>query len=300
MLALKKLTLLSAPVIALALLTAPAASAETLIYVTNSAIGTVDSSAPAADNTVGNNGPLAYSLPSGFSAIGAKVSTDNQTLYLLASDGGVCQLFSVNTAGDNNASAALTEVNGSYSCSTQTGNGDFAFLNGSGGSSGLDGYLVANGEDVLRVPVGGGTPASIAIGNPNGGVGNIQGVVDVGSSPSDVQYAVDASTQELVQLNLNTGAEIDINPLQLTFAGSTSLDYSTASGNFYLYTNGVLYSDSTSTGAAILGSAPGGTLAMTVAGNVSVTNNGGGAFAPALLLPLGAMALLRRRRSRGA
>ena len=293
-----KLTLLSAPVIALAVLAAPAASAETLIYVTSSTIGTVDSSAPAADNTVGNSGPLNYSLPSGFSAIGAKVSTDSQTLYLLASDGGVCQLFSVNTAGDSNASAALTEVNGSYSCSTQTGNGDFAFLNGSGGSS-LDGYLVANGENLLNVPVGGGTPSSIAIGNPSGGVGNIQGVVDVGSSPSDIRYGVDASTQELVQLNLSTGAETDINPLQLTFGGSTSLDYSTASSNFYLYTNGVLYSDNTSTGAAILGSAPGGTLAMTVAGNVSVTNNGGGAFAPALLLPLGVMAVLRRRRVRG-
>ena len=294
-----KLTLLSAPVIALAVLAAPAASAETLIYVTSSTIGTVDSSAPAADNTVGNSGPLNYSLPSGFSAIGAKVSTDNQTLYLLASDGGVCQLFSVNTTGDSNANAALTEVNGSYSCSTQSGNGDLAFLNGSGGSS-LDGYLVANGGDVLHVPVGGGTPASIAIGNPNGGVGNIEGVVDVGSSPNDSQYAVDASTQELVQLNLNTGAETNINSVPVTFSGSTSLDYSAASGNFYLYTNGALYADTLSGGASNVGFVPGGTLAVTVAGNVSVTNNGGGAFAPALLLPLGVMAFLRRRRVRSA
>ena len=300
---LKKLTLLSAPFAALALLAAPAASAETLIYVTSSNIGTVDSASPGVDNTSGNNGPLSYSLPSGFNTIGAKVSSDNATLYLLASDGGVCQLFSANTTGNSSGQASLTEVNGSYGCSTATGNGDFGFLNGSGGSSGLDAYLVANGADLLEVVVGGGSTSSLEIGNPNGGVGNIQGVVSVGTSPNDIPYAVDASTQELVELNLNTGAEINVNALPFTFAGSTSLDYSTASGNFYLYTNGALYSDSITYGvdSSSLGNLPSGTLAVTVAGNVGVTNsNSGGAFAPALLLPLGALALLRRRRARSA
>jgi hypothetical protein len=299
---LKKLTLLSLPFAALAFLAAPAAFAETLIYVTSSNIGTVDSSSPGVDNTSGNNGSLSYSLPSGFYTVGAKVSSDNATLYLLASDGGVCQLFSVNTTGNSSGQASLTEVNGSYGCSTATGNGDFGFLNGSGGSSGLDEYLVANGADVLEVPVGGGTPASIEIGNPNGGVGNIQGVVSVGTSPNDIPYGVDASTKELVQLNLGTGGETDINALPFTFSGSTSLDYSTASGNFYLYTNGALYSDSITYGvdSSSLGNLPSGTLAVTVAGNVGVTNSNGGAFAPALLLPLGALALLRRRRARSA
>lgn len=300
---LKKLSLLSVPFAALALLAAPAASAETLIYVTSSNIGTVDSSNPGVDNTSGNNGPLSYSLPSGFSTIGAKVSADNAALFLLASDGGVCQLFSVNTTGNSSGQASLSEVNGSYSCSTATGNGDFGFLNGSGGSSGLDAYLVANGADLLEVVVGGGSTSSLEIGNPNGGVGNIQGVVSVGTSPNDIPYAVDASTQELVELNLNTGAETNVNALPFTFAGSTSLDYSTASGNFYLYTNGALYSDSINYGvdSSSLGNLPSGTLAVTVAGNVGVTNSSsGGAFAPALLLPLGAMALLRRRRARSA
>ena len=296
--ALKPLKLLSVPALALAALSAPSASAETLIYVTSSTIGTVDSGSVSIDNTAGQNGPLGYSLPSGFSTIGAKVSLDTQTLYLLASNNGVCQLFSVNTSGSN-SSASLSEVNGSYSCSSQSGNGDFAFLNGSGGSSGLDAYLVANGEDVLEIPVGGGTPSSIAVGNPSGGIGNIQGVVDVGSSPNDLQYGVDASTQQLVQLNLGNGAETDIGAIPVAFSGSTSLDYSTASGNFYLYTNGTAYADQLSSSTLTnLGNPPGGTLALTVAGNVSVVNNGNaGAVAPALLLPLAGLAYLRRRRS---
>jgi len=305
-LALKKLVLLSAPVVALAVLTAPTASAETLIYVTASTIGTVDSSAPATDNTAGGNGPLSYALPAGFTTIGAKVSIDSQGLFLLGSNGGTCQLYAVNPSGSGGV-AGITAVDASYNCSGK----DFAFLNGTGLGE-QDAYLIADGANVLGVPAGGGTLQSYVFSNQ----ANIQGVVDVNSSPNDTQYGVDASTQELVQLNFDTttftGTETDVSALSVNstpvvFSGSTSLDFSILSDTFYVYTGGALYAvagvfSGTPTVAG-LGAAPGGTLAMTVAanGNVSVSNNvkaGGGAFTPAALLPLLGMAWLRRKRVR--
>ena len=58
----------------------------------------------------------------------------------------------------------------------------------------------------------------------------------------------------------------------------------------------MLFRSNTSVGdLSELGTMPAGTLAMAVANGAQVSNNGG-AFAPALLLPLAFMAALRRRR----
>ncbi len=317
MFALKNLAPLSASVAALALLTTATASAETLVYVTGSVIGTVDSSSPATDNTVGGHGPLSYALPAGFTAIGAEVSLGSQILYLLASNGSSCQLFSTSISG-NSGFAGVSAVDASFSCTQPTGTGDLAFLNESGGGSTLDSYLVSSGEDILFVPPGGGTPTTLAITTPSGGEANIQGVADVGTYPNDSQFGVDASTQQLVQLQLKltSGTETNLGSLaQVTFFGRTSLDYSPASQNLYLYTDGQLYSLSLSSfmasgGVATdviapLGAVPAGTLAMAAANGISVSNNsngdgGGGVFTPAALLPLLSMAFLRRRRRTGS
>ena len=304
----KSLSMLSAPLAALTLLVAPRASAETLVYVTSTFIGTVDSSHPAVDTTPGGNGPLQYSLPSGYFAIGAKVSQG--TLYLLASTSttststasSTCQLFSVNTV--TGGSAGVTAVGASYTCPSLIGTIDFAFFNGSSGASEPGAYVIADGANVLSVPAGGGAPTSISI---NGGAGNVQGIVDVGSSPNDNTYAMDVNAMELVQLNLATGAETNVTSLSavtLGFFGNSvvALDYSTTSSNFYIYANQYMYSvTSTANGTVTpLGATPGGVVTVVLADGLAINNSGvyrsSGAFAPALLLPLAAMAFLRRRR----
>jgi hypothetical protein len=297
----------------LAALIAPLAAAETLIYVTDTTIGTVDSANPSTDTTSSNknNGPLNYSLPNGSTAIGAEVSLENQTLYLLATNSGSCQLYSVDTSGSN-GTAALTAVDSSYACSPAAGSGDFTFVNYSGSTSVTDAYLVAEGSDVLEVPAGGGAPTAYAVSNPAGSSGNVWALADEGTSAGDILlYGVDAGTQQLFQLNLNstaqTASETNVTAAPVTFSGSTSFDYSTSSGTLYLYTGGELYAyggvpypNNLSSGAlAILGKMPGGTLAMAVANGASITNNSG-AMSPATLLPLLALAGLRRRRARRA
>jgi hypothetical protein len=308
---LKRIAVLSAPVALLSMLVASGAAAETLIYVTGTSIGTVDSSTPGTDNTSSNNsgGPLNYTLPNGSSTIGAKVSPENQTLYLLVANSGVCQLYSVDTAGSS-GSAAMTVVNSNYPCLPLPGTGDFAFLNYSGSASKTDSYVVADGSNILEVPAGGGAATSIAVINSLGDEANIWGLADEGSSAGDALnalYGVDVGTKQLFQLSLDanaqTGTETDIAAVPVTFSGNTSLDYSSVSSTLYLYTGSVLYAyggipypNNVSAGAfPILGNMPAGTLAMAVAGNASVTNNSG-ALTPVTLLPLLALATLRRRR----
>jgi hypothetical protein len=287
---------LSAGLAVLALSVSAGARAETLIYVTSDAIGTVDSSAPGTDNTAGNNGPLSYSLPGGYYTIGAKVSDDAQALYLLAYNGSNCALFAVNANGGSNGAANLNQVQ-SYSCSISSGGGDFGFIDGSGGLV-LDEYLVANGPDLYVVTAGGASVNSAAVENTSGSAANLTGVAGIGSSGE--QLAIDTSVEDLVELNLGTSpvTETGVAALGLSPGGSTSLDYSTASGIYYLYTNGQLYgATSASGGFTGLGDAPGGTLSMSAAENVAVDNNGnGGAFGPAVLLPLLGLFGLRRRK----
>jgi hypothetical protein len=288
----------------------PLAAAETMIYITGTQIGTVDSATPGTDTTNSNSGkgPLSYVLPNGSSLLGAAVSLGKQTLYLLLTQNGMCQLYSVDTNGSNGA-ASLSAVDASYACAPPQGTGDFAFLSGSGGTTQTDAYLVAAGSQVLAVPAGGGAPTAYAMSNANGGSGNVWGVADEGDFPADTQFGVDAEEQQLFQLGLNatadTGTETNVAAFPLNFSGPTSLDYSVNSQTLYLFSGSVLYAyggvpypNNLSDGAAvILGSPPPGTLAMVVGNGAMVTNNSG-ALTPATLLPLLGMAWLRRRRAR--
>lgn len=279
---------------ALALGIPAGARAETLIYVTSSAIGTVDSSAPSSDNTSGNNGPLSYSLPSGYYTIGAKVSYDAETLFLLAYNGSTCELFSVNANGGSDGAADLTGVQ-SFNCSISSGAGDFGFIDGTGGSA-LDEYVVANGAELYEIGAGGASSATLSVENSSGGTANVVGVINVGGSE---QLAVDASVDDLVELNLGSSPVTESGISALGFAPSTNtaLDYSVASGTYYLYSGGELYgSTAPGSGFSALGGAVGGTVSMTAAENVAVNNSGGGAFGPAALLPLLGLAALRRKR----
>jgi len=305
--ALNRIALWSAALAAPALLIAPAAAAETLIYITDTTIGTVDTSAPSADDTSSNSGsgPLNYTLPDGSALIGAKVMLENSTLYLLVAADGMCQLYSVDAVGSN-GSASLSKVNPSYSCAPAPGTGDFAFRDGSMGSSDTDAYLVPTGDALLQVPAGGGAPTSIPVTNEAGTAANVWGLADKNTSPSDTLYGVDATDTELFQLNLGAAtASEDNNPISapVQFSGYASFDYSITSQTLYLYTGGTLYAyggtpypNALSDGdLSNLGSMPAGTLVMAVANGASVSNNGG-ALSPATLLPLLVLALLRRRR----
>jgi hypothetical protein len=281
-----------------ALAVAASAPAETLIYVTQGAIGTVDSSAVGTDNTSGGNGPLSYTLPSGYATVGAKVSDDSQTLFLLTYNGTACQLFAVNADGGSGGAAQLTGVNSAFDCTINAGGGDFDFLNGTGGSA-TDEYLVANASSLLEIAAGGASASASAVSNASGGSGDLVGVANVGSSPNFEQYGIDAGTGEVVQLGLGTdpATEADVVSLGFSTGGSTSFAYSEASGAYYLYTNGGAYAtDSLSSGFTALGSTPGGTVSLVPAENVAVSNSGGGAFGPAALLPLLGLAALRRRK----
>jgi hypothetical protein len=283
--------------LALALGIPAGAWAETLIYVTATQIGTVDSSNPSSDNTAGNRGPLSYSLPSGYSTVGAKVSDDAQTLFLLAYNGSTCQLFAVNTSGGSSGSAGLTAEDGSFSCTISSGAGDFDFINGTGGSA-IDAYLVADGTELDEIAAGGASASGLTVETPSGGSTNLVGLASVGSSPNAAQYGIDAATDYLVQLGLGTSPASETNVVALGFtpSGSTSLDYSPDSGSYYLYSGGQVYASSTpASGFSAIGSAPGGTLSVAAAESVGVSNNGG-AFGPAGLLSLLGLAALRRRR----
>src|SRR5579872_4309377 len=109
-------TAMLAPLAALAMLCAGSAAAETLIYVTTTTIGTVDSADPSADNTSSknNSGPLNYTLPNGATVVGAHVSLEDNILYLLAVNNGTCQLYSANTS--SSGSASVSPVDASYPC----------------------------------------------------------------------------------------------------------------------------------------------------------------------------------------
>ena len=291
----KKQTALCAGLAALALATSAGARAETLIYVTSSAIGTVDSSAPSTDNTAGNNGPLSYSLPSGYYTIGAKVSDDAESLYLLGYNGSTCQLFAVNANGGSNGAANLTAVQ-SFGCTISSGGGDFSFVDATGGSA-LDEYLVANGPSLYEIGAGGSSVNSGTAENSNGGTANLVGIASAGTTGA--LFAIDTSVEDMVQLNLGTSPVGETGVTALGFAPSSniSLDYSLNSGIYYLYTGGELYgATSAVSGFAALGGVPDGTLSMSAAENVAVDNSNGGAFGPAALLPLLGLAALRRRK----
>lgn len=293
----KQLRRLVAPTVLLAAAASAGVRAEPLIYVTPSAIGTVDSADPGNDDTPGNNGPLSYLLPNNFSAIGAAVSPDSQTLYLLGALGGTCQLFRIDLVGTDNAAGVSTAAN-QFPCSFAQGTGDLAFIGGSA-SSGTDAYVVANAAVLDQVAAGGGTPNPIALTNALGGTAELRGVAAVGSSPNEVLYGADAGTAQLVQIDTAGGTETNLAPLGLTLTGYVALDYSASSGVFYLYNNGNLYAASAPQYAfAQLGAAPAETLTMVAAANVTVRNyTSGGAFPPTLFPPLLGLLLLRRRRA---
>jgi hypothetical protein len=270
------------------------ARAETLIYVTANTIGSVDSAAPATDNTSGANGPMSFTLPSGYAPVGGQVSADDQFLYLLASNGTTCQLYQVDTEAIG-GNAGVTAFNSSYACSYAQGTGDISFFDGTGASGITDEYLVADANAVDEVPAGGGAPASIAFAG-----GNLMGIAQ--DSTDSAQYGVDGSLGALVQLDLQTGAETVESDLGITLSGSTSLDYSPLSQTFYLFTNGSLYAASSPQSAfSALGSAPSGSILVVAADNAAVSNNtSAGAFVPASMLPLLALAAVRRARRKWA
>ena len=127
------------------------ARAETLIYVTPTLIGTVDSSNVAVDNTPQQWPPGLYHAGRFPALVGAKVPEDTGTLFLLGYLGpsnanpnnGTCQLFAANTTGAAGI-ASLTAVNEAYGCTIGSTAGDLGFVQGSGGSQYNDAYVVAN------------------------------------------------------------------------------------------------------------------------------------------------------------
>ena len=341
----------------LALAVSADAQAETLIYVTPTLIGTVDSSNPSVDNTPGNSGPLGYTLPNGYQTQSAKVSDDGQTLFLLgvipgptsSNPGTTCQLFAVNTTGSKGV-AGISMVNQAYSCSIAPNYGDLDFVQGSGSASSSsspypDAYVVANGASSFEIPAGGAsnlpTTPVVTI-NWAGGTPNLLGLANMSSVSLTEQtgYGIDVQTgvvrldfavtpENSVTGNFEsiTGTETVVAatnsavtfPLQTV--ADTSFDYSPASGYYYLYLSSYPVNSSTnapeifatqslSSGFTLLGSLPlsastpgvgsAGTppISVMAAKGLSVSNNNssGGAFSPACLLPLLALAGLRRRR----
>jgi hypothetical protein len=346
----------------LALAVSAGTKAETLIYVTPTTIGTVDSANPAVDNTPGDSGPLGYTLPNGYQTQSAKVSNDGQTLFLLGSIpgptnanpfSGTCQLFAADTNGSAGI-AGISAVNEAYSCTFGNSYGDLDFVQGSGSSSPNsspypDAYIVANGTPSFEIPAGGASffPTSSAVtitwasGTPNLlGVANMSNVslteqtgygIDLQAGVVQLDFAVTPENTVFGTPESITGTETvvaDFNTaLGLITPPSpqvTSFDYSSASGYYYLYLSSatvnndgvasfapeIFATKSLSSGFTLIGSlpvsgatSPSGTapnppMAVVVAKGLNVSNNNssGGAFAPACLLPLLALAALRRRR----
>ena len=262
-------------------------------------IGTVDSSNLLADTTAGGNGPISYTLPQGFSTLGAQVSHDSQMLYLLISNGSQCQLMLVQ-GNTSDGVAGLVTVDSEYACSLPLGSGDISFLDGSAGTTDDDAYLIADGADVLTVPAGGGTPTSTAIQSPSG-TPQIMGLAQAGSGTNSVLFGVDGASASLVTID-GSGAETVVQSLPVTPQGSTSLDFSTASGALYLMTNGLAYVSGNPQASAftLLGAPTTGTVSLVVAGSAFIGNSAGGsgsgAIDPLALLGLGGLALARWRR----
>ena len=243
------------------------ARAETLVYVTASHYGLVDSANPGADITPGG-APIAYTLPNGYFVVGVDVDTEVGAIRFLSRNGSTCQLY---TDGQNGV-AGLSATDGSYTCPSNTGDIDFA---DNANDSAVYDYAGAAGAQVIRVVHGNGssgvTTQLIPVKGINGATANIVGIAFPPPN-ADGNYGIDASINSLVALVSNVPDAptlfTESSPISLgvTVSGNTSLDQSDASNLLYMFTAGKLYSiDGSSGKVTSLGAPPAGTIAVVVA-----------------------------------
>lgn len=246
-----------------------AAQAETLIYVTPTQYGAVDSATPNIDRTPG--GPVSYSLPGGYLTVGADVGNDTHLLYLLGRNGSNCQLFATDPSSEDNAIVAKDSA---YACAATPG--DFDLLSQTGNSDYE--YLLAQLENVIDViHEGTGQFSHTALpvtryDNSSTGAAQLTSIA-VATTANDRIYGVES--ERLVQLQPvfdRNGNPTRLQPvgnvgLALTSQTPQSLDSSSTSGRLYLLNgNELLLVDAGNGFLSKLGTVPAGTVSVVAAG----------------------------------
>lgn len=251
------------------LLMSAATQAEQFVYVTATQIGVVDASDPQSNVLAG--GPLAYSLPAGFTVLGADYDRNQASLHLLARREDVCQAYTVDLETVSASRVSLTPLE-SYGCSGPIP-GDFDTLVPEGQ---IYEYVVAAGGYVYDVLKQAMAPTFSATRLPVIGAQNLVAIAFPGpeDARSEKFYGIDKGLNAIVELEVAgetaagdpTGLKVVASKaLDISLDGRISFDYARATDPGYLLSGGSLFTvDPASGRTARLGTLPAGTLAVTL------------------------------------